>query len=176
MKKFLLLVPFTVLLVAVLVLPKRRSAPSSPLAPPPQRETVLATAPKETEVKNLDGSKKLLLVDGTSVYVFDNKGKRLLFTGTNLTLPNNSWAPNDTYVFLKQTAPTVTYLAFKTSGEQFAANTPYVDIGVLFAERLPERKLRDATGWDGPGLIHIQSDGPSFWFDVTSQTFIQLWR
>lgn len=133
----------------------------------------LATVPKEVEVKNLDGSKKLILTNEGNVFISDEKGKRLLYAGSNLSLPQNAWAPDDMYVFLKQND---TFLVFKTSGEAFANGEQYLDVVSLFGEKLPDLTLRDATGWDGVGLIHVKSDKSSFWFDVASKSFLQLAR
>lgn len=138
--------------------PQEKSAFVSPIA-------ALATVPKEVEVKNLDGKKKLILVDN-AVYVDEGAGRRFFYSGENISLPQNAWAPNDAYVFIKQGG---TFLVFKTtSGEQLA------DIAALFAEKLPDRVFGDATGWDGVGLVHVTSDGPSYWFDVASTSFLQL--
>ncbi|EKD68126.1 MAG: hypothetical protein ACD_48C00070G0002 [uncultured bacterium] len=138
-----------------------------------------ATVPKETEVKNLDGSKKLVLTEEGSVFISDDKSRRLLYSGTNLSLPQNAWAPDDNYVFIKQDA---TFLVFKTSGEPFAGGEQFLDVVSLFVQKQPERIFKDATGWDGVGLMHVVSDNlpagrqdTSFWFDVASKGFLQLY-
>ncbi len=166
------IVLFVLLVLGAVIFVKRpEQSNSTPVAPP-----VLATTPKETEVKNLDGTHTLILNGDGSIFISDDKGRRFLYSGTHLSLPPNAWAPDNSYVFVKQTEPAVTYLVFKTSGEPFSDTEKYLDVAALFGQKQPQRTLKDATGWDGVGLIHIKSDGPSFWFDVASRSFLQLSR
>lgn len=160
MKAFLVIL---ILIASAVFVTKKTSQTQAPAASP---IAALATVPKDVEVKNLDGSKKLVLSNNT-VFIFDDKGKRLFFSGENLSLPQNAWSPDDAYVFLKQND---TFLVFKTSGEQIA------NVNELFNKKLSDRVLEDATGWDGVGLMHIQSDKYSYWFDVASKSFLQLAR
>lgn len=167
MRAFLVIIFLIATAVFITKKTEQTAVPSvSPIA-------ALATVPREVEVKNLDGSKKLILVDEKDVYISDEKGRRLFFSGENLSLPPNAWAPDDVYVFLKQND---TFLVFKTSGESFASGEQYLDVVSLFGEKLPDFTIRDATGWDGVGLMHIQSDKYSYWFNVASKSFLQLAR
>lgn len=165
MRAFLIII---FLVATAVFVTKKTSEPQVPAASP---IAALATVPREVEVKNLDGKKKLILVDEKDVYISDDKGKRLFFSGENLSLPQNAWAPDDMYVFIKKND---TFLVFKTSGETFVGGEQYLDVVSLFGEKLPDLTLRDATGWDGVGLMHIQSDKFSYWFDVASKSFLQL--
>lgn len=137
----------------------------------------LATV-EEKEVRSLDGSKKLILTDEKDVYVSDEKGKRLLFSGSNLSLPPNAWAPDDAYVFIQENdSDSLHYLVFKTSGEVFTNGEQNVDVAPLFTKAQPNLRLKGITGWDGPDTLHVTTTtGPSFWFIVSSRAFLQLAR
>lgn len=169
------------------------SKPQQTTTPAATQAVALAVVPKETEAKNLDASKKLIMseekTDEGATYTFfvtdeNGKNRKLLFTaiGEAMSIPRNSWAPNDTYVFIKRSEPSVTFLVFNASGELFGTGEKYLDIAALFAGKQPELVFADATGWDGAGLVHVTSTtkagtkGPSFWFDVASKSFLQLSR
>lgn len=174
--------------VGVFIAQKPQQTGSSSVSP----ISALASVPKEAEVKNLDGSRKLIMQEeksneGTTYTFFvsdgDGNNRRVLFskTGGAMSIPPNSWAPDNTYVFIKQTEPTTTFFVFKVSGESFAAGDQYLDVASLFATKQPELVFKEVTGWDGVGLIHVTSTtaqgakGPSFWFDVASKSFLQLY-
>jgi len=99
----------------------------------------------------------------------------------DLSIPFNSWSPDNKYVFVKESTPTVTnYLVFSTSGQPFNTKTPFVNVYDLFVQKYPEYIFEDITGWAAPYLLIVNShktagdSGTSFWFDVSSQTFTLL--
>jgi hypothetical protein len=53
-----------------------------------------------------------------------------------------------------------------------------MEISELFYAKYSEYKITDITGWAAPNLLIVNTDdvnseeGPSFWFDVSSKTFI----
>lgn len=125
-----------------------------------------------------------------SVFIskISGEGKLDLFTTTTDTetfsLPHNSWSPNGKLVFIKKDKPgELTFLVFKTTGETFQKDQS-LNVGELFAKKQPKYILTDATGWASETLLIITTataadkskPGPSFWFDIPSKTFIQLWR
>ncbi len=131
-----------------------------------------------SEEKTNEGTTHTLFIaDG------DGGNRRVLFskTGGAISLPANSWAPDNAYVFIKQSEPTTTFLALKASGEPFASGEQYLDVAALFATKQPQLLFKEATGWDGIGLMHVTSTttqgakGPSFWFDVASKSFLHLY-
>ena len=99
-----------------------------------------------------------------------------------MSISPNSWSPDKKYVFLQENRSGSIYdvLVFKTSGEPFLVTEQYVSVAPLFTNRKTEYYLTDVTGWDSPTLLHMvtavdaSKKGPPYWFDVTSQSFIQL--
>lgn len=98
-----------------------------------------------------------------------------------LEIPYNTWSPDNKYVFLKESTPTLNnYYVFSTTGNPVSDNAQQVNIQELFSQKLPDYKITDVTGWAGPTLIIVNvsanKDGQniSFWFDVSNQSFTQL--
>jgi hypothetical protein len=90
-----------------------------------------------------------------------------------LSIPENTFSPDNKYVFLKETGSGATnYLAIKDS--------QVLDIVSLFLAKHQNYVITDVTGWAAPTLLVINTNksdgslGPSFWFDVASKSFIQL--
>jgi hypothetical protein len=97
---------------------------------------------------------------------------------TKLSIPFNTWSPDNKYVFLKSEDSVLTdYLVYKITDNQ--AKNP-IRITKIFREKYQDYVIKDVTGWAAPSLLILvttnSSDevGPSFWFNVTSQTFTQL--
>lgn len=98
-----------------------------------------------------------------------------------LEIPFNSWSPDNVYFFLMDKGPTVNnYFVFQSSGGLFSNNLPYVSMSELFNKNTPDYLIEEVTGWGGINLIIINAKNiidsrkVSFWFDVPSQSFIQL--
>lgn len=102
--------------------------------------------------------------------------------GTLISVPFNTFSPDNKYIFLKKTAPNgVTYFVLKTDGTVFAKDEKTIDFLSLFKEKYPDdHSVTDVTGWGGINLIVVNTDKPdgtishSFWYDVASNSFIQL--
>ena len=158
----------------------------TPIAPPPV-QTTTAQSP--------DGSKKLIMkkeenVD-SMIYTFstaDNSGEneKQIFKKTEnlsqeLTIPFNTWSPNGTYFFLKETTPTVNnYYVFFASGKNFSTTAQFINIQEFFSQKLSQYVIEDVTGWADQTLLVVNTktvqgkQGPSFWFDLSNNSFIQL--
>jgi|GEM_PF-2404602 len=115
--------------------------------------------------------------DGTQKEIYTAE----LSTGETLTIPLNTFSPDDKYVFLMQTATSGSaYFALTVSGDPIAKDAQTIDFSSLFAAKYSNYKITDATGWGGMNLIVFNTDkatggqGPSFWFDVPSHSIIQL--
>lgn len=100
---------------------------------------------------------------------------------SKLEIPYNTWSPDNVYVFLKEKTPTIdNYFVFQSSGSFFSNNLSYLSIQELFKKNVPDCTIEDVTGWGGINLIVINAKNiiddrkVSFWFDVPSQSFIQL--
>lgn len=98
-----------------------------------------------------------------------------------LSIPFNTWSPDNTYLFLEESSVDGTdFLVFSTEGKPFDAGDQYLDVQALFAEKVEGYSILEVTGWAAPNLLLVNaqaSEGDqkvSFWFDVTSQSFIRL--
>lgn len=102
-------------------------------------------------------------------------------TGSSLSIPLNTFSSDDKYIFLKQVSPQQTnYLVLTSSGNPVSKDAQTLDFSSLFETREPNYVITDATGWAGPTLVVINTNkadgslGPSFWFDVSTNSFIPL--
>lgn len=186
MKKIFILLVF--LLGAVLLALSLQNGSSEVLETPVSSASSIE---QNSEVRSLDGDKKLVMTlkenaDSGVQYSFSipTSGKDLIiFTktlgkGETMALHHNSWSPNNKYVLIEDRFGTsFDYLVFKTNGEDFANGQKYLNATALFNEKVKNYKLEAITGWDDPVLLHVlTSKGPPFWFDLTTQSFIQLAR
>ena len=151
-------------------------------------------SPQETTMDSPDGSETLSLVKKVnsgsieySLFVSSSpEQKKLIFNkniypSASLEIPFNTWSPDNSYVFIKEKTPSNdNYLVFKSSGDLFANGSPYVSIQELFKEKIPNYLITDVTGWADNTLLVVNTEGLetnsklSFWFDVPSQSFMQL--
>ncbi len=148
----------------------------------------------DVETTNLIGDKKIIMrtknLDDEQVYSFflsdDSHGEFQFYTKTStdvteMLLPRNSYSPNDEYVFIQENVHGVhNFLLFKTSNEIFPNGQSYVNVTEMFNTDARDYVLKEVTGWAAPNLLIVYttsngSKGPSFWFDVTSLSFIQLY-
>ncbi len=115
-------------------------------------------------------------VDGAQKEVFATS----LPITNSLSIPQNTFSPDDKYFFLKETAPGgVKYFALTVSGDPITKDAQTLTFSDMFASKYADFQITDATGWGGTNLIVFNTDksgvqGPSFWFEVPSQAFIQL--
>lgn len=100
---------------------------------------------------------------------------------TMISIPFNTVSPDNKYMFLKQAGPDKNrYLVLTTSGKPLSSGAQTVEFVELFEAKHPEYIITEATGWGGINLIVFNTDkagggaGPSFWFDVSGKSFIQL--
>jgi hypothetical protein len=98
-----------------------------------------------------------------------------------ISIPFNTWSSDDAYIFLKETNATDSaYFVLTADGNPLKPNIQTVNITEAFYKRYTDYQITDITGWAGPTLIVLNTDkktggtGPSFWFDVPSQSFIKL--
>lgn len=141
--------------------------PSNP-TPIPETLTTSVESPdgNQTLNMNLQGS------NGLRNYTFTSD--KLNFTkivpnSSTMSIPYNTWSPDDKRVFIKE-----------DTGSQVNFYEEPADINVTdkFIETFPNYHLQDVTGWASPTLLIINanngSSNVSYWFDLTSQTFIPL--
>ncbi len=191
-----LFVLFVILVIAVVWLvsgykktnfiPQNPSILIKPVATP--------TVNPDREVHSPDGKMKIVMKisnqsDGSKLYSFyvsalSGENQKLLFSKTvengSMTLPLNSFSPDDKYVFLREDdSNSFTFLVFKANGDSFSDGQNYLDVATLFIQKKVQYVFKDVTGWDDPTLLHVTTStgntkGPSFWFDIDSRSFIQL--
>ncbi len=98
----------------------------------------------------------------------------------SLTIPYNAWSPDNAYIFLKESTPTLNnYYVLQTSGDPFPDNVQYINVQDLFRQKLADYTLVDITGWAAPNLLIVntrtkEGQEVSFWFELPSKAFIQL--
>jgi hypothetical protein len=166
-----------------------RSQMASPyMSPTPTLPAIpVALADTETSIEAPDGKFTLNMKQKNSsdsiTYVFSTKdettgAQKEIFTktepsGTTLSIPANTFSPDDKYIFLKEENSGQTdYFVVTPSGT--------LDISGPFTTKYPNLTITDVTGWGGINLIIVNTDkedgslGPSFWFEVPGGGFIQL--
>lgn len=148
----------------------------------------LTTAPKQMEKTSImdspDGNMSLTLTSNTLFITSKSDGlQKQIFKKNSFDpeIPYNTWSPDNVYVFLKEkTNTTSDFLVFQSSGGLFSNNLPYLSIQELFVKNIQNYFIEDVTGWAAPNLLIVNTKTNdsdqriSFWFDVPSQSFIQL--
>lgn len=169
---------------------KKNDTVSSPVSKI-SSETRAYAQDKEEKVYSVDGEKfatlKKSTQDKTSDYTLTlSDGLEILHETKDepsfLVLPGNAWDPGEGYIFLENTENGIkTDLLLKTSGENFSDSEKMLDVGKLFREKKFPYLFKEATGWAGSNLLNIETtnedktEGPSYWFEVSSGAFIQLY-
>lgn len=163
----------------------------SALEPTPTTSAILVT-----DIDSPDGKKTLTVkkqqqkdLSTTYSYATSSKSeaqKQQIFTKTEplsqtLSVPYNTWAPDDAYFFLKESMSTShNYFVFNASGSLFPNNAKYINVQEVFSQKLPHYTIEDVTGWAAPDLLIVNTktedgkQGPSFWFVISTQAFLQL--
>ena len=99
---------------------------------------------------------------------------------SSFTIPFNTVSPDNNYLFLIETiGGTAHSLVFKSSGQNFTNGELYLDVTSLFGQYTTADTLFQVTGWADPTLLVVNAktaDGSlrSFWFDVTTHSFVPL--
>ncbi len=170
------------------------SSPPIPVAAVVSPTTILPPQVQVYQMDSPEGSKTLEVekVESTglplhSIFVTsksDGVSRKILNADTtyhNLAIPFNTWSPDTTYFFLEETtSDREDYLVFQSSGEPFSDEALSLSVQQLFKEKVEGYTIEDVTGWASESLLlvntkEIDGDGKvSFWFEVPSQTFIQL--
>lgn len=168
-------------------------APTSQISPSPTPPDEIT----ENKIHSADGTVRLIMqrqkeIGGSKKYSFfttDAAGqkKTLLFSQTlgeesDMTLPKNSFSPDNKYLFLQENKPGSTnILVFKVTGEPFISGEQYLNVGSLFSKTGKGKdgySLKTATGWVSPIFIQLytvgpnSNIGPSYWFSVETKAFL----
>ena len=159
-------------------------------------ESVKTVDPPTTSVPSSDGLKKLVLTtlnDGTPEVSYTLKVqdtttgqeaevyRSTLFPGSTIVLPLNSWSNDNSKFFIEiHNSSDIQYLVFNANGSAFKNGSQFLDISDLWQKTKINKKIKTLTGWADKDLIIVYTknpdgaDGPSYWFVVSSRTFLQL--
>ena len=140
---------------------------------------------KDSPDGKLTLSMKTVKSDGGLTYSFSVSGKEIFIktvdSSVSISIPYNTWAPNGKYVFLREeSGGVVRFFVLSTTVSSAEQNDQTADITDLFNKKYSDFKINDVTGWGGVNLIIVNSvkgdgsKGPSFWFEMPSNNFIQL--
>lgn len=150
-------------------------------------ETIVAV--KDQDILSPDGKMTLRVnqkkAEEGNTWVFSVGDDQILKatypTEVSIIVPFNTFSPDNKYIFLKKLSPGSThYIVLATDGKSFSSESQGLEVTSLFYEKYTDYKITDVTGWASPTLCVINTDkisggeGPSFWFDVSSKSFIQL--
>lgn len=129
--------------------------------------------------------------DNTKLYTFSDKdvmtgASHVIFSqavdnATIMKIPYNSWSPDDAYIFVDRVKGGKTdYLVAQVSAEPFVKDAQTLNVSELFSRQQTGLTLHEVTGWASPTLLIITTQtvkgeaGTSYWFDVSSQSFVPL--
>src|SRR5260221_1094577 len=149
----------------------------------------------ETSQISPDGTKKIMMTmtindDSSKTYSFTVSGtdtqEKLIYSATlspseNMSIPFNTWSPDNTYVFLQNnTASYSGALVMRANGQPITTDHQSMNVKELFTKRNTGDTYQETTGWASDALLIINttaqdgSKGPSYWFEVPSEAIIQL--
>jgi hypothetical protein len=163
----------------------------NPTSTPAPTLTPLIPKPQVTSQISPDGTKLLTMTvttndDFTKTYTFvtadaDNKNKVTIYTNTyttdSMSIPFNTWSPDDKYVFLTHDNEA---LVLRADGKPFNETEPTFNVTNIFTDKITQNAYHETTGWASETLLVINtklqdlSKGPSYWFEVPSKAIIQL--
>jgi hypothetical protein len=168
--------------------------PSPTLSPSPVPLFIPAT--ETSSQVSPDGTKKLTMTitttrNGNKTYAFtasdaDNTNQNLIYSVSlppteSMTIPYNTWSPDNAYVFLAQsTQAGGSALVMRANGQTLSDGQQFDNVTELFTARNTGNTYQETTGWASETLLIINtknpdgSKGPSYWFEVPSKAIIQL--
>ena len=193
-KVFLLLLGIMVLGLGLLFRGKKE-----PLSLLPKSDQIVKVNIEPLTVKEVhsgDGVMSLVMtrqkqVDGSSNYSFkvvlrgDKSERKILETsltqGEEMEVPENTWSPDNKQVFLLEKGVGVTkYFVYKADGSKYKNGAEFLEVSELWEKNKNKYALVGITGWEGNDLLRVITQkengekGPSFWFVISSRSFIQL--
>jgi hypothetical protein len=106
---------------------------------------------------------------------------KTLAAGEALSIPYNTWSPDNTYFFLlDNTGSTQKVMVFRGNGQPFANGQSYLDLTQAYTNYGSSDTFDQATGWAADNLIIINttapdgSQGTSYWFGVPDGSITPL--
>lgn len=197
-----LFIVFVIIAIGLgIILLRQRSVSISGLAffstsPTPLLVPTIAFIPDSSSdhMDSPDGT-KTLTIDGfyredateysISITSAETQSRERIFTTVDfsdkVTIPYNTWSPDNKFFFLKETTPTKTnYYVFRVSSEAFSDGSQYLDVQKFFTQKYDNFEITDVTGWAGINLLLVNAkaiggeEKASFWFEVNRQRFTRL--
>lgn len=167
---------------------------SSAAVPMREAASVMPYPEESSSMDSPDGTMTLIMkkkpLDKGANYVFlssseDSSNYTILNTnlenGKNLSIPYNTWSPDNKYIFLKEITPSGNnYYVHLAVPNTSSAIFPSSNIQEMFTKKVPEYEITDVTGWASPIYILVNAvsksdqNQVSFWYDVENQSFTQL--
>ncbi len=160
---------------------------------------ILSPVPTPQEVVSQvtpDGTKKITMTtitnkDLSHVYTFaisndTDTDKRTLYTiklpaTESMTVPFNTWSPDNIYVFLEHHFSDHTEaLLFRADGQQIRDSESSLNVTDIYNARQTGNPYQETTGWASQTLLIVNtkladgSKGPSYWVEVPSKAVIPL--
>lgn len=178
--------------------PKIRTTLNLPVMTYTQPTPTPTPIPKTLIVTELspNGGKKVTMAvttnkGNTKTYAFsvsngDGSGQQALYTITlppseSMSIPYNSFSPDNKYLFLTHTIPTGTEgFVFRVSGDPMTGTDQYFNTATIFAAKQTGNTYQETTGWASETLLIINTtaaDGTkstSYWLEVPSKAIIPL--
>jgi hypothetical protein len=171
-------------------------AQDSTLSPVPSEAPVFAPEVQTFSQVSPDGTKKLTMTattnkDAGKTYAFitsdaANANQQSIYEATlpnmeNMSIPFNTWSPDNAYVFLGQnTASSSGAIVMKANGEPIVEGQRYFDVAALFKAQNTGNTYQETTGWASETLLIINTmqpdgtKGSSYWLEIPSKAIIQL--
>lgn len=172
-------------------MPTPTNAPTPTNVPSPKPSIVFNQAVTSISQDSSDGTKTVTVTssantNGNQTYsVSVNNGpiifSKTLTPGNSISIPYNTWSPDNTYFFLQENSGSQTQvMVFNGSGQPFSNGGAYLDLTGVFAQDVSSPAFSKATGWASDNLIIIEtknsdgSEGTSYWFGVPDESVTPL--
>ena len=157
--------------------------------------TPLIPQPQVISQISPDGAKQLTMTvttskDLTKTYTFvtsdaDGSNQQTIYTSPDttdsLSIPFNTWSPDDKYLFLTYTASSsAEALVMRADGKPLTDTEPTFNAKTIFDAKNTGNTYQETTGWASETLLIINttvsdgSKGPSYWLEIPSLAIIQL--
>jgi hypothetical protein len=140
--------------------------------------TEIKAASQEVSQESPDGKELVTLKtedsQGLTKYTFTTLGGAFytmsLAKGADVSIPFNTWSPDDKYFFFKQNNQ---FIVVSPKGEA-------TNVSEAFAAKYPDLVLTEATGWAANTLLVLNTNkadgsaGASYWYNITYGNFTLL--
>jgi hypothetical protein len=165
-------------------------AQSLPTTPPTPTISFQQTTTTDSQISP-DGTHKVVLKtiqnqDLSKTYEVSVDDGSVFYTKTlganeTITLPFNSWEPQNRYFFIQENlggGPKI--LVFTADGSAFGDGEPYLDLTDAYSKLGSSYSYDAATGWAGYNIIVINtkaedgSQGTSYWYELPYGSLIPL--